>query len=506
MNFIRRPNAILRSLILAILILGLNSTVLYADDGGDMGFFGGISEGSKLPYTMDKYVDSGVDEKTTFQYKEVVFISGEPVEFKGTITVEKDDEDIMDEQSGVYEETYEVEAFNDEYSASLERTIEFNTSYRIIESNFKKQIIRNSYVTDWEETILIDGTEYELNADRSTFSKSSAEDLTPGVSYYDTVISYNAKYITSDDEEINISVNGNIYGYNQPWSKVESQDLTMEISSDDGESLDMVIKFKPYLEAKKTIYYDKTSPYPISFGGTYNQIFERQSSLTYNVITTNHKLKSSQKYGVETINTVNEVEKLPIPNNLEFVEGHWAEDDIKKLYSMEILTEIPHDGIQYEAMPRGEFIKALCLAMDIDVSKYENIKNPVTVFGDVPPEHPLYKYIMAAYDAKLIEGVGQNFNVAVPISRQEAFVVYVRVIGLERLGVTENPITPFVDDGSIASWARQEIMAGYKLGIIKGNAQGEVQPTQWISKAEASAIINRLIDYLREEISIDYKY
>jgi hypothetical protein len=49
-------------------------------------------------------------------------------------------------------------------------------------------------------------------------------------------------------------------------------------------------------------------------------------------------------------------------------------------------------------------------------------------------------------------------------------------------------------------------MAGYNLGIIKGDALGKVLPNTMISKTEAAAIINRLIDYCREEISQDYQY
>lgn len=111
---------------------------------------------------------------------------------------------------------------------------------------------------------------------------------------------------------------------------------------------------------------------------------------------------------------------------------------------------------------------------------------------------------MGAYDAKLIKGTGEYFSVDVPITRQEAFVVYVRVIGLERLGVSQSPVTPFVDDDAIAPWAKKEIMAGYKLGIIQGDDQGRLLPTRWINKGEAAAIINRLITYLRHDIGQDY--
>lgn len=496
----KKLSKVLLSIILVFNIL--NTTVL-ASDGGELGFFGGISEGSNLPRTIDKYVDSGIKEDNEFEYYEVVFISGEPIELKGTIKVTKEELDIQTKPIGTYKEKYQISASNKEKEATIDKTIEFTTSYYTLMGEFKKQMITSSTVTNWNETIEVGNIEYELVEKASSYSKSSNIDMTPGVNYYDTVISYNAEYLSSEDKEIVVMAGGNAYGYEQPWSKVETQEISMDIIADDWQ---MVASLKPFSEAKKTIYYAKTDPFPISFGGTYNQRLEREAILTYEILSTNLQLTDNQKKNSMLLTTANEVEKLPIPENLDFIEGHWAAEDLKQLYSMKFFTEIPHQGMQYEAMPRGEFIKALCLAMDIDTTQYEMIdENSIQVFGDVPPEHPLYPYIMAAYDAKLIKGVGDNFNVGIPITRQEAFVIYIRVIGLERLGITNNPQTPFVDDGNISSWARRELMAGYKLGIIKGNENGQVLPTGWITKSEAAAIINRLINYLRDEISRDYR-
>lgn len=486
-----------------ILVFNILNTTALASDGGELGFFGGISEGSNLPRTIDKYVDSGIKEDNEFEYYEVLFISGEPIELKGTIKVTKEKIDLQTNSEGTYKEKYQISASNKEKEATIDKTIEFITSYRTVMGEFKKQMITSSIVTNWDETIEVGDKEYELLEKASSYSKSSNIDMTPGVDYYDTVISYNAKYLSNENKEIVIMADGSTYGYEQPWSKVETQNISMDIIADDWQ---MVVELKPFSEAKKTIYYTKTDPFPISFGGTYNQRLEREATLTYEILSTDLQLTDKQKKNSMLLTTANEVEKLPIPENLDFIEGHWAAEDLKQLYSMEILTEIPHQGMQYEAMPRGEFIKALCLAMDIDTSQYEIIdENSVQIFGDVPPEHPLYPYLMAAYDAKLIKGVGYNFNVNKPITRQEAFVINIRIIGLKGLEITDHPQTPFVDDGDIASWARKELMAGYKLGIIKGNNEGQVLPSKWISKSEAAAIINRLINYLRDEISRDYR-
>lgn len=485
-------------------MIALLTTTAYADDGGEMGPFGGTSEGSNLPKTIDQYVDDGIAPETQFEYQEVVFLSGQPIELSGTITVEKGEVDYEANPAGTYTESYTIAATNLD-GDTMNKTIDFTTSYRVIESAFKKQVVRVSTMTGWTESYSLDGNNYNLLTDQSDFSKSSVEDITPGVNYYDTVLSYNAEY-NSGDDVISVTVDGNIYGYEQPWSKVETQDIHVFVDAKGSNEWQLQAHVKPYLHAKKTMYFDETEPFPISFGGTYNQRLEREATITYEVLTSSTEIAEPDKTGSMFLDTNNSVEKLPIPDGLEFIEGHWAEEDLKKLYSMEIFTEVPHAGMQFEAMNRGDFVKALCLAMNIDTSDYDEAdEESPKYYGDVDYTHPNYKYIMAATDVKLVRGVGADFNVNTPVTRQEAFVIYIRVIGLERLGVSNNPVTPFVDDPMIADWAKKEIMAGYKLGIIKGDDQGMVQPLRMISKSEAAAIINRLIDYCRDEISKDYQ-
>jgi hypothetical protein len=485
-----------------IILLFIPSTINVLASDGEMGYSGGISEGENLPKTIEKYVESKTNKNTKYKYKEVVFISGEPVIFEGTMQINKKEVDFEKGENGTYTERYSVVAENKDEEAKLNRTINFNTSYRVIDGLYKKQIIRDSEVTNWDERITIDGKDYKVDEDLSKFSKSSVEDITPGVKYLSTLVSYSAEYVTDEDEKIVVNSEGSIYGYSQPWSKVESHNISMNIDADDWQ---MDVELKPTLEAKKSMFYNKSDPFPISFSGTYNQRMEREAVLTYKILSHNSNVRKSKRSGSIMITSANEVEKLQIPEHLDFLQGHWAEDDIKKLYSMEIFTDIPYSGMQYKAISRGEFVKALCRAMDIDTSKYENANgNSPVKFGDVPYNHPLYKYIMGANDSKLVLGKGDIFDVSKPITREEAFVIYIRIIGLERLGISNSPITPFVDDKNISPWAKKEIMAGFKLGIIQGN-DGKVLPKQWISKAQAAAIINRLIDYLRDDIAIDYK-
>lgn len=494
----------MKKIVLYMLCLSLISLTVHAGEG-EMGHMGGVASGSNLPKTIEKYVNIPTSTTNSYVYKEVIFLSGSPVVFEGTIEVSIDTTGVLETESGSYTESYTVEAVGETDGDTLERSISYTMDYRVIDNEFKKQVVPTMRYNslNWEETIVVEGSTYTLDSDSSSYTIGGVTHVTPGVEYYSSDVSYVAQYTDADGNNVVVESSGTNVGYNQPWSQIENQDRFMELSYGSDVMEDMSVRTSSFMEAKKTLYYSETEPFPISFDGTYNQRYERESILSYEILTFHKDLDEDLYQGNVLINTANQIEKLPIPEELDFVEGHWAEEDFKKLYSMEIFTEIPHQGMQYEAINRGDFIKALCLAMNIDVTDYEDGEE--VIFGDVQPDHPHYPYIMAAYDKKLIKGTGAIFDIDRPINREEAFVVYIRVIGLERLGVTESPITPFTDDNEISSWAKKEIMAGFKLGIIQGDTTGKVKPQQWISKSEAAAIINRLVDYLREDIGQDYR-
>lgn len=488
-------------LILVTFLLTLPYNV-YAEEG-EMGHMGGVSSGSNLPNTIEKYVTIPSSTTNTYVYKEVVFLSGEPIVFEGTIEVSKDTSAVETTINGSYTESYDVSASNADVAGTLERSISFITYYRLIEGEFKRQVVTTSILDDWSESVTVDDASYTLNESMSSFTMAGVTDMTPGVDYFETSLSYVARYTDGDGNPVLETASGSNYGYSQPWSKIETQNREIEIDFSGDDQEDLAATTESVLEAKKTIYYTETEPFPISFDGTYNQRMERSGTLTYNVLTYHEAMAAEDYQGQTVVYSANQIEKLPIPENLDFIEGHWAEEDIKKLYSMEIFTDIPHQSMVTEAMNRGDYVKALCLAMNIDVTYYQDSEE--VVFGDVQPDHPLYPYVMAAYDKKLVKGTGANFEVDRPINREEAFVIYIRVIGLERLGVTEAPMTDFVDDSKISSWAKKEIKAGKELGIIVGDDLGQVKPQHWISKPEAAAIINRLVDYLRDDIGQDYR-
>ena len=73
------------------------------------------------------------------------------------------------------------------------------------------------------------------------------------------------------------------------------------------------------------------------------------------------------------------------------------------------------------------------------------------------------------------------------------------VIKLERfnMGLDPTVITPFTDSHSIAYWAIREVEVARVLGLIHPDENGNIHPNRMISKAEAAALFNELVEFMR---------
>jgi hypothetical protein len=204
----------------------------------------------------------------------------------------------------------------------------------------------------------------------------------------------------------------------------------------------------------------------------------------------------------------NTFEQLIAPD-LTFLRGHPAESDISKLFAMQILDGEPRFFQPHQLITRDQFVTALVKAIGIPpeppaTGRGRNVVQRI-VFPDVQPDRPNYAYLMAAYRSGLATGNHQGlFNADAPIQRQEAMALMLRALGLQQLGLNPTPVTPFVDDADIAPWAKRELYAAHKIGLIYPDDNGRINPRNSVSKAAAAAFINHLIDYMRAEIAEDY--
>ncbi|MCL1924798.1 MAG: S-layer homology domain-containing protein, partial [Defluviitaleaceae bacterium] len=478
---------------------------------GTMGFSGGISEGLRMPTVTERLLDPSLNGRRditgTFEYTEIIFISGNPSEVNGEITVGGGD--ITAADFGNFTRTLAVTAEDGE-NINLERAMSFSVDWRR-EAN---QVIKNYTASAWAELITAtvgldeDGEPitdtFTLDLDRSEFIISIIEDHNPGIIFYRGNISKRAVFEGPTGDYIK-EVNGVIYGFSSPYSNTETQRLDTWVLAPNWQ---MSYQVRPSVSVTTSLLYNPTTPTPISFSGNYMHFMQNNSILAYDIFIPAAPFHNVDRSGSASIETRQTFEQLIAPD-LSHLRGHFAERDISRLFAQQILTGQTTHFVPSQVMTRGEFISALVHALRIEVPTIQplNAFNRTTriVFPDITRERPEYPIIMAAYRAGIAHGRNDgNFHIDTAISREEVVAVLIRALGLENVSPNPTPVTVFTDSASISPWARREIAAAAELGIISGDTNGNFHPQRRITKAEASALINRFIDYMREDLVHDY--
>ena len=496
---------------LAVLAISLALMVssTYAAEG-EMGCFGGISTGIKME-TLTSLAQTSKKKTTskyTLPYKENIYLTGQAETVEGTVEIKPGKEIDKEKGEGTYTETYKMTAQNSAGTVKLTRNVTLEVQY--IYDATLKQATKNTTMKKWSEIVTINGQSYKLDSDKSEFSKSILEDYTPGVLYYSGNVHYNAVYTKAGDSKgssITVSVNAPIYGYEQAFAKSEAQQrtITVDLGSGDGYEITETPTFTVY----RDITYANNEPTAISMVGNYKEIMRSEGALSYNIIQGNASLYEDDYSGMIGVQSNPTVEQLSYPTALNLA-GHPAETQIKKMYSMKIFSQNAATFSANAVVTKKDYITMLVKALQIELPEEENTKKrsskknnqPVNPFTDLATTDPSYRYILAAYNAGLVDGGAFNGNSY--LTRESMYVINMRAIGLQRLGIaTADAYTAFVDDNQIANWAKSSIYAAAKLGIIT-SANGYVYPKKTVTYAECATFLDQLINYLRYDLQKDY--
>jgi hypothetical protein len=480
-------------------ISAITTTVLA--QSGDMGYFTGISEGRRLPKTTEEIVKAANGTKAAaslFVYKEVILLSGKPVVFEGMLEVTN--EAPAQTSSGSYNKSLRVyPTASTAQGVSIMRTVNFLVNYR----RENKQLIEDYSVTSWTETIVADSASFTLDQRLSSFDASILTETNPAVSYYRGDISRRAVY-GSDSGPSSVDTMDSFYGYSSAWSATEAHKADVTVSAPDWQ---MHALLKPAVSVRKILQYSKNEPDSISFEGNYKELFQNDSGLNYNILTVPRIYPDQPLSGTVSIPSRNTFEQLPSPD-VSYLKGHFALEDIRKLFSCKILDGIPKHFQPNQQMTRGQFVTALTKSIKLPVEplpKETRNQVQVIVFPDVTSSRKEYPYIMAAYRNGVAIGRNSgNFFIDSPLERQEAICIMIRSLGLEKLGLDPTVATYFNDNDDIASWAKRSAIAAARLGLVEKDDQGNLRPNDFVSKAEAAAMLSRFLDYMRNGLADDY--
>lgn len=489
-----------------LLAFSLISSSLYALEG-EMGYFGGISTGTKLP-TTTQLAQNKITQvsKHTMPYKENIYLTGKAIPVEGTIEVRPGKVD-KDKGAGTYSESYVVKAESADGKDKITRSITLDTKY-VYDANLR-QMTKTSSLKKWSETIVVGGNTYSLVQGQSSFSKSMLEDYTPGVMYYRGDIQYEAVYrdVSNGDGQsyVTVSTNGPIYGYEHAFAKTETQKRSITI---DKGTTQYYLEETPTYTVHKDLQYGTNEPGAISFAGNYKEMIRSEGNHTYQIYVGDPELYKDEKKGSMNVTNSPVIEQLTAPS-ISNMNAHPAKSDVEKMYSLKIFTADTASFSPNRVVTRGEYIAMLVRAMQLPLpeekkttSSSRNNKEEPKVFTDITTTDSLYPYAMAAYNAGLISG--GVFNSKQPLTRELMYTLNVRLIGLERLGIGISGMsTPFVDDAQISSYAKSSIYAASKIGLIS-SANGYIFPKRQVTYAEVAALLGQLIDYLRYDLQKDY--
>lgn len=169
---------------------------------------------------------------------------------------------------------------------------------------------------------------------------------------------------------------------------------------------------------------------------------------------------------------------------LSDINEHWAENEIQTLYDIGILNGSDGMAKPDDTITRGEFT-ALATRMIYDMNSYKG----KSYFNDVPSGDEFFDNVSIAYEKDIIKGKSEGyFDRNGKITREEMVIIISRVLK-DKESTGNISFTDIKKDYTYLSHLKKVL----GLGIINGYADGSFKPYSNATRAEASAILLRLL-------------
>ncbi len=214
-----------------------------------------------------------------------------------------------------------------------------------------------------------------------------------------------------------------------------------------------------------------------------------------------HKIDVSDNATV-TINSIQNGSFAIVLNNVKFtdvVEGSWYEQNVMTSVTKGLSNGIGNNKFAPMAkISRAEFVSLIMNAIDLPNNRLDF--NSIQGYDDVDKGTWYYDNIMTAKYYGILDEFDENtFNPSVLITREEMANIVGKVI--MKLGVPINEI--YIDLNSVLSDYDEvnpeyldELQLVYKTGIMMGNNNGEFNPKDTATRAEAIQVQIKLLEVL----------
>lgn len=350
-------------------------------------------------------------KKGEYKYKETVFVSGEPILLEGTIKVSED--------SRGTKTTLEYALSNTSKNAELSRKVVYmNSESRNSLGN--QTTYASSLDPKYTEVIQIGNDTYELT--EYLFTRSGLTDNKTIIKYTVSDWIGSKTYSKNDGAgEVKIDFNTNQVGYNNYWSSTKTAFYNYTITYKYKESVTSTtfkeavgtVEYAVSDSMVRNMEYISNDPKDISFKGGYvlKEGQENIVSYIYDLPNTNFVYpKDSRKKGRDSYRTTTvPIQTRTFAQNIKDVsDSYWAAEDIRKMVSMDIISiQSSSYFMPRSFMSRGEFAKAIVKACNISLEDASKmkLKSYNPTYTDVDKTHPYFDYIEVAAKMGVMGGV-----------------------------------------------------------------------------------------------------
>ncbi|PZE20149.1 S8 family serine peptidase [Paenibacillus xerothermodurans] len=177
---------------------------------------------------------------------------------------------------------------------------------------------------------------------------------------------------------------------------------------------------------------------------------------------------------------------------------HWARAEVEQLAAKHIVTGVTDTTFGPEQqLTRAEFAALLVRMLGTTTMASTD------VFTDVNPTDWYHDVVYQAYHAGVIEGVAAGtFAPNQPITREQMAVMIMRAYstatGKPMGDIVVTQEVKFIDEGQIGGWARSSVRLVNGLGLMDGFPDGSFKPVDTATRAQAAAVIQRLMDAIQQ--------
>ncbi len=162
--------------------------------------------------------------------------------------------------------------------------------------------------------------------------------------------------------------------------------------------------------------------------------------------------------------------------------GHWAEATIEAWRDRGLI-----DGYEDGSFrPDNNITRAEVCQL---ISTMKGLDGETGAFSDVSQDDWYFQAVANCAAEGYVTGYGGGaMRPNQPITRQEAFVIIGKVLGLD---TTDGSAPGFADAGNIAPWAVGSVNALNKAGLLSGYGDNTVRPLRNTTRAEMVTMLNR---------------